>query len=62
MGGVRTIVSQEDGTCRAFGEAIVDSLLRQEEAKVMSWLSSMDGRNLRGLVNELSERTGVEGR
>jgi hypothetical protein len=24
--------------------------------KVMAWISSMDARNLRGLVNELSER------
>lgn len=47
MGGVRTIVSQEDGTCRAFGEAIVDSLLQQEEAKALrplaGWLKLVAG-------------------
>jgi len=55
-GGVRTIITQEDGSCSAFGEAIVSSLLAQGQTKVMAWISSMDARNLRGLVNELSER------
>ncbi|CAJ1329594.1 unnamed protein product [Effrenium voratum] len=55
-GGIRTIVTLEDGACRAFGEAIVASLLAQEEQKVDSWISSMKDRSLRGLVNELSER------
>lgn len=55
-GGVRTIITQQDGKCCAFGEAIVASLLAQEEAKATAWVSSMDARSLRGLVNELSER------
>eukprot|EP00434_Breviolum_minutum_P024722 symbB.v1.2.021834.t1/scaffold1911.1/size96319/3 len=54
--GVRTIITHEDGTCRAFGEAIVTSLLGHGQMEVLAWLSSMDPRSLRGLVNELSER------
>jgi len=52
----RTIVTNEDGSHRAFGEAIVKSLMSKEMDKVVAWTTSMTDRTLRGLVNELSER------
>jgi len=52
----RTIVTNEDGSHRAFGEAIVKSLMSKEMDKVVAWITSMTDRTLRGLVNELSER------
>ncbi|CAE7422363.1 unnamed protein product, partial [Symbiodinium sp. CCMP2456] len=52
----RTIVTNEDGSHRAFGEAIVKSLMSKEMDKVVAWVTSMTDRTLRGLVNELSER------
>jgi len=52
----RTIVTNEDGSRRAFGEAIVKALLANDTNKVTAWITSMTDRTLRGLINELSER------
>jgi len=55
-GVARTVVMNEDGSQRAFGEDTVSSLLAQDQEKVSTWMSSMSDRLLRGVVNEMSER------
>jgi len=55
-GVARTVVVNEDGSQRAFGEDTIASLLAQEDEKVGEWMSSMSDRVLRGVVNEVSER------
>lgn len=55
-GVARTVVTNEDGSQRAFGEETLKTLLAEDDASLSEWLAAMTERCLRGLVNEMSER------
>jgi len=55
-GALRTIVFNEDGSKRVFGEKTVSSLADSDEAEVQVWIGHMTDRHLKGLVHEVTDR------
>merc|ERR1712146_29764 len=55
-GAARTIVCEEDGSRRIFGESTVESLIANTEDDVAAWIDTLRPLALRGLINEVTER------
>jgi len=55
-GIAQTIVHNEDGTCIAFGESSVCSLVESEEIEAKKLIDSLNDLELQGLVHELNQR------
>lgn len=55
-GHAQTIVYSEDGSCIAFGESSVSSLLGSEETKAKKLIDSLTDLELQGLVHEFNQR------
>jgi len=52
----RTVVIDDDGSQRVFGEETVESMLSKAKNELDEWIEDMTERHLRGLVNEVSQR------
>mmetsp|Transcript_2132 Transcript_2132/g.5329 ORF Transcript_2132/g.5329 Transcript_2132/m.5329 type:complete len:684 (-) Transcript_2132:218-2269(-) len=55
-GVARTIVRNEDGSKRIFGQSTVASLANSDMEKSRKWAESLTGHQLRGLVHEVGQR------
>jgi len=55
-GSARTLVMNEDGSHRVFGEHTVHSLTTSSEEESKTWVLSLNGTQLRGLVHEVGQR------
>lgn len=55
-GKMRTVVHNEDGMVRAFGEVTVASLVKSKEDEAKRWVDMLTDRELRGLVHEVGNR------
>jgi len=55
-GDAQTVVYNEDGTCTAFGESTMCSLLQSEEAEVQKMINKLTDFELQGLVYEFNQR------
>lgn len=55
-GKVRTVVRNEEGVIRAFGEVTVSSLAESEEQDAKRWVDGLSDRELRALVHEVGHR------
>jgi hypothetical protein len=56
MGKERTIVENEDGSRKVFGETTIASMLTAEQAKTFEFASSLTERQLRGFIHEIQMR------
>jgi len=59
-GKQRTIVRNEDGTFRAFGETTLESLVTSCESDSRRWAGNLTDRELRALVHEVGNRLIVD--
>jgi hypothetical protein len=55
-GAARTIVLNEDGSHRVFGEHTVASLTNSSKDESKVWLNALDCQQMRGLVHEVGQR------
>lgn len=55
-GATRTIVLNDDGTQRIFGEDTISSMMTRAEGDIEQWFAAMTDRHVRGLINELGVR------
>jgi len=55
-GRMRTVVRNEDGSLRAFGETTMMSLVSSADDDARHWVGELTDRELRGLVHEVGQR------
>eukprot|EP00746_Dinoflagellata_sp_MGD_P165799 gnl/MRDRNA2_/MRDRNA2_95284_c0_seq1.p1 gnl/MRDRNA2_/MRDRNA2_95284_c0~~gnl/MRDRNA2_/MRDRNA2_95284_c0_seq1.p1 ORF type:complete len:608 (+),score=118.77 gnl/MRDRNA2_/MRDRNA2_95284_c0_seq1:126-1826(+) len=55
-GVARTIVREEDGSERFFGEKTVQSLISSDDSSLQAWVDALTVRQFRGLVHEVGQR------
>jgi predicted RNA-binding Zn-ribbon protein involved in translation (DUF1610 family) len=55
-GSCKTVVLNEDGSQRVFGEGTINSMIENTEEDIGKWLDHMSDLHLRGLVHEVTER------
>lgn len=55
-GVARTIVREEDGSEKVFGQNTVQSLIKSDDETAEAWVDALTMRQIRGLVHEVGQR------